>query len=85
MTALIDKYDALSAPLANPVIGTITADISRTTNDAGESALGDVIADAQLAATSSAGLREAVVAFMNPGGIRDDLLFDPSGPRATAR
>jgi 5'-nucleotidase len=46
LTALIDKYDALSAPLANTPIGNITADVSRTPNAAGESALGDVIADA---------------------------------------
>ena len=75
VTALIDKYDLLSAPLANSVIGTITSDILRSNNAAGESALGDVIADAQLEATAPAGLGEAVVAFMNPGGIRDDLLF----------
>jgi 5'-nucleotidase len=49
LTALIAKYKALGGPLANRVIGTITADITRTNNAAGESALGDVIADAQLA------------------------------------
>ena len=75
LTALIDRYDTLSAPLANAVIGDITADILRANNAAGESALGDVIADAQLAATAPSGLGDAVVAFMNPGGIRDDLLF----------
>ena len=74
VTALIDKYDALSAPLANAVIGSTTADITRTNNAAGESALGDVIADAQLTATTPVGFGEAVVAFMNPGGIRDDLI-----------
>ena len=74
VTALIDKYDALSAPLANAVIGSTTADITRTNNAAGESALGDVIADAQLTATAPVGFGEAVVAFMNPGGIRDDLI-----------
>jgi 5'-nucleotidase len=75
VTALIDKYDALSAPLANQVIGSTTTDILRAGNAAGESALGDVIADAQLAATAPVGFGEAVVAFMNPGGIRDDLIF----------
>jgi 5'-nucleotidase len=75
LTALIDKYDTLSAPLANAVIGAITTDILRAPNLAGESALGDVIADAQLAATAPSGLGDAEVAFMNPGGIRDDLLF----------
>jgi 5'-nucleotidase len=80
VTALIDKYDTLSAPLANSVIGTITSDITRTPNGAGESALGDVIADAQLEATAAVGFGEAVVAFMNPGGIRDSLDFVSSGP-----
>jgi len=80
--ALIDKYDALSAPLANRVIGTISADITRTGNAAGESALGDVIADAQLAATVPTGLGEAVVAFMNPGGIRADLTHLAGGSEA---
>jgi 5'-nucleotidase len=80
LVSLIEKYDALSAPLANAIIGTITADITRTNNAAGESALGDVIADAQLAATASAGTGNAVAAFMNPGGIRDDLDFVGAGP-----
>jgi 5'-nucleotidase len=75
LTALVAKYDALSAPLANRIIGSITADITRTNNAAGESALGDVIADAQLAATAPAGLGDAVIAFMNPGGIRADLTY----------
>jgi 5'-nucleotidase len=80
LTELIDKYDTLSVPLANAVIGTLTTDLTRTNNAAGESALGDVIADAQLSATAPVGLGEAVVAFMNPGGIRSDLLFISSGP-----
>jgi 5'-nucleotidase len=75
LAALVTKYKDLSAPLANRVIGSITADITRTANTAGESALGDVIADSQLAATAPVGFGEAVIAFMNPGGIRADLLF----------
>lgn len=75
LEALVAKYRDLSAPLANRVIGSITADITRTANEAGESAMGDVIADAQLAATAPVGFGEAVIAFMNPGGIRADLLF----------
>jgi 5'-nucleotidase len=80
VTALIDKYDALSAPLANTVIGTITTDILRFPNLAGESALGDIIADAQLASTAPLGFGEAVVAFMNPGGIRNNFTFLSGGP-----
>lgn len=78
LTALIDKYNAVAAPLANRIIGSISADITRTNNAAGESALGDVIADAQLAATAPAGLGDAVIAFMNPGGIRADLTYASS-------
>ncbi len=77
LQTLIDKYKALAAPLANQVIGSTSLPLLRANNAAGESALGDVIADAQLAATSSAGTGNAVMAFMNPGGIRGD--FD-AGP-----
>jgi len=75
LTALVAKYNAIAAPLENRVIGSITADITRTTNAAGESALGDVIADGQLDATNDPGFGDAVVAFMNPGGIRADLTY----------
>ena len=73
MTALLSKYKALSDALANHVIGSITEDITRSGT---ESALGDVIADAQLEATSPPAYGGAVVAFMNPGGIRANLLYD---------
>ena len=82
LTALIDRYDALSAPRANAVIGSITADISRQQNTAGESALGDVIADAQLEATRDPDTGGAVIAFMNEGGIRESILFESSGPES---
>jgi 5'-nucleotidase len=82
VTALIDKYQTLSDPLANQVIGTVTTDISRTGNLAGESALGDIIADAQHEATMDPGFGGAVAAFMNPGGIRANIDFVSSGPEA---
>ena len=82
LTALIHRYAMLSGPLANTVIGATTADINRQANAAGESALGDVIADAQLAATRSADTGKAVVAFMNSGGIRNDIIFAASGSEA---
>jgi 5'-nucleotidase len=75
MKALLDQYRVASAPMANRVVGSITANITRTQNAAGESALGDVIGDAQLAATAGAGYGDAVVAMTNPGGIRTDLLY----------
>ncbi len=74
MKALLDQYRVASAPLANRVIGSITADIKRGGNMQ-ESALGDVIADAQLEATIPADAGNAVIAMTNPGGIRTDLLY----------
>jgi 5'-nucleotidase len=76
--AIVDKYDTLSAPLRNRVIGQHSATLSRTANAAGESFLGDLIADAQLYATKNPGFGEAVIAFMNPGGIRADIPYASS-------
>jgi 5'-nucleotidase len=73
-TRIIAKYAAISAPIANRVVGSVSRDIRRAANRAGESALGDAIADAQLASTSPADKGGAAVAFMNPGGIRADVL-----------
>ena len=72
-TALLASYDGVAAPLANRPAGSISETLSHTPNDAGESALGDVIADAQLGATVAAADGGAVIAFTNPGGIRADI------------
>jgi 5'-nucleotidase len=73
VAAVVNQYVTASAPLSNQVVGRIQGDLTRTASPFGESALGDVIADAQLAATADPSLGGAVVAFMNPGGIRGDL------------
>jgi 5'-nucleotidase len=78
ISALIASYNGVIAPIRDRVIGSITADIVRTNNAAGESPLGDVIADAQLAATIPTA--QAVIALMNPGGIRADLVFAQTLP-----
>lgn len=64
---LVAQADERVAPLVNRVVGTATAALSRTENSAGESSLGNLIADAQRVIT------DAQFAFMNPGGIRADL------------
>ena len=79
LTPLLANYAALADGPRRRVIGRITATLTRTSTPAGESALGDVIADAQLAATDDAGLGGAQIAFMNPGGIRADLPFSAPG------
>src|ERR1700760_1167236 len=73
-TALIDAYDKLSAPIANRPAGSVEAPLSRAPGKSGESPLGDIIADAQLAATRDAKDGSAVIALTNPGGIRTDLI-----------
>jgi 5'-nucleotidase len=79
ITNLIAHYNAIAGPIANRVVGRISADLTRSAQGgAGETTLGDVIADAQLAATSPTDFGGAKVAFMNPGGIRGDLLFASS-------
>jgi 5'-nucleotidase len=81
-TALIEKYNVLVAPIANKVLGQLEGTtLSRAANAAGESALGDLIADAQLADPSviPQGGTAPVVSFMNAGGIRADLVADAAG------
>ena len=59
----VDKVN----PIINREITVIKNDITRTQNEAGESALGNLIADAQR------WQMKVDFAFMNPGGIREDL------------
>jgi 5'-nucleotidase len=75
-TRLIEAYERLSAPLARRVVGRLTAPLSRDEGPAGESPLGQVVADAQLAATIDAG---AQLALTNPGGLRAPLAGDADG------
>ena len=60
---------------ANQVVGFDLRDLTRNATPAGESVLGDIIADAQARATKPSDFGSSVVAFMNPGGIRSDLIY----------
>jgi 5'-nucleotidase len=71
VAALVTAAEDQVAPLVNQVVGTAAAPVTRAESAAGESALGNLIADAQRAATGTQ------LALMNPGGIRVDL---PAGP-----
>jgi 5'-nucleotidase len=66
--------ESMAAPFANRVLATVAGDLVKAPNLAGESSMGDVIADAQLAASAPADRGGAVIAFMNPGGVRTDIL-----------
>jgi 5'-nucleotidase len=59
------------APRIARVVGWAAAPITRGLTPAGESALGDLVADAQRAAT------HADFALMNPGGLRTDIAAGP--------
>lgn len=78
LTEIVNRWDAASAPIANEVVGSITADITRSPNRGSEGPLANLVADAQLAATDDAADGGAQIAFMNPGGVRADLTFAPS-------
>src|SRR5215475_680337 len=75
---IIAGYNTVVSPLANQIIGTITARLPNVANAAGEMEAGDLIADAQLAATAPAQFGGAEIAFMNPGGVRNPG-FDTAG------
>ncbi|HUV48765.1 MAG TPA: bifunctional metallophosphatase/5'-nucleotidase, partial [Actinomycetes bacterium] len=80
LMAIIEKWQPLFDAAGNDPVGTITANINRGGTDGSdrgvESAAGNLVADAQLWATSS---NFADIAFMNPGGVRSDLTFAQSG------
>ena len=81
VTAVIDRWKPLFEAAGDQAVGTITADILRGGTPPGdsrgeESAAANLIADAQVWATSFNG---AQIAFMNPGGIRSDLTYAQSG------
>jgi 2',3'-cyclic-nucleotide 2'-phosphodiesterase (5'-nucleotidase family) len=75
-TSIIAKWLELAAPIANRVVGTISEDLLRGPDRQTESGLVNLIADAQLARTDEPGEGGSVVAFMNPGGVRADFVYD---------
>ncbi len=81
---LITRYTTLVAPIRDEVIGHIdpvatpSQTISRTADvNGGDSPLGNLIADAQKVDDSIDG--DPVIALMNPGGIRADLVENTEG------
>jgi 5'-nucleotidase len=75
---IVNAYNTAVSPLANAVIATITAGMTNSANAAGEMEAGDLIADAQLAATQPAALGGAQIAFMNAGGVRNPGFVVPT-------
>jgi 5'-nucleotidase len=73
-TALIAAYEKVAGPLIERPVGKIAASLTREETPAGESVLGDVVADAQYELTKAADKGGAAFAVTNPGGLRTDLL-----------
>jgi 5'-nucleotidase len=73
VAAYVAKYVAAAADVANRPVGRLSASATKGGRDG---ALGNLLADAQLASTRDAG---AVIALMNPGGIRADLTAREGG------
>ncbi|MDP9846966.1 bifunctional metallophosphatase/5'-nucleotidase [Streptosporangium lutulentum] len=69
----VDYWKGKVASVANKPLGKITADITSSGGASGESSLGNLIADGQLAATRTGG--NAQIALMNPGGVRAPLTY----------
>ncbi|HPN04598.1 MAG TPA: bifunctional metallophosphatase/5'-nucleotidase [Hyphomonadaceae bacterium] len=72
--ALISAYKTQAEPLMKRVVGKSTVAITRSSNNHGESALGDIIADSMLEAARKDGSK-VDIGFMNPGGIRTDIPY----------
>lgn len=68
-----------AAELARPVAHIGADAVKRTPNAAGESAMGDLVADSMLFATQNQGVQ---IAFINAGGLREDI---EAGPERVVR
>ena len=75
IAAIVAGYKALVTPIANRVIGSITRDVPNTKDAACNMPAGDLIADAQWAATAAVAAGGAQLALMNPGGVRSPGLL----------
>lgn len=77
VTRIVSDYAAKAAAKTERVVGWVKGDFTGNAKAAGsascETPLGDLIADAQRAAT------HADIAFMNPGGVRADLVVKHAG------
>ena len=79
LAALVAQAAALTEAARTKPVATLTQGATRTAREPnGDSALGNLIADSQLAFARKLG--PADIAFMNSGGIRADLVIEPGKP-----
>ena len=75
IASLVRRYTEAAAPIAARVVGRIEGSLDRPEGDT-DSPLGNIIADAQLAATREPARGGARIAFINSGGVR--ARFEPA-------
>jgi len=75
ITSLLGRYQGYLGSIASRQLGTISSALTRTANAAGESQLGNILADAAKADASVTGNGPIDIGVINPGGIRNDLPF----------
>lgn len=74
VAALVGRYAAAAAPIAARIVGRLSGPALEQENDAGESVLGDLVADAHLAATRAPEAGGAQIAFTNSSSLRADVV-----------
>lgn len=72
IAALVKRYSDAAAPAAARIVGHLPGPLARAEGE--ESPVGDLIADAQLAATKAADRGGADLSFINTGGARTELV-----------
>jgi 5'-nucleotidase len=79
LTAFVERYTALSEPLEKRTVAKVVRELSALSTPAGESALGNLIADAHLYGTASPDRGGAVIAFNNRGSLRAPIIPEENG------
>lgn len=79
LSVLVERYKALSEPLEKRIVANVAREMSALSTPAGESTLGNLIADAHLSGTASPDRGGAVIAFNNRGSLRAPIIPDETG------
>lgn len=85
VAAIVEHYSARARPLADRPVGRIAGAATREPSAGGDTALGRLVADGQLAATRAPERGGARIALTNPGGMRADLRCEAAAAPCTVR
>ncbi|MBI3714803.1 MAG: bifunctional metallophosphatase/5'-nucleotidase [Betaproteobacteria bacterium] len=79
LSPMLARYTELAAPLENRIVAKVAHTLNRRVRPAGESELGNLIADAQLFGTSTPDKGGAEIAFNNQTSLRAAIAPDAGG------